>query len=103
MIKSNSFKDYILEQMREISGVRARGMFDSFGLYLEDKFFGIIHDSSLYFKTDIISREKYINLGMEPFRPSEKQILKNYLEVPPQIIEEPEKLKKWVFEATNLE
>ena len=101
-MKSNSFKDYILEQMREIEGVKVRGMFNSFGLYLEDKFFGIIHDSSVYFKTDFLSREKFINYGMEPFRPTEKQVLRNYLEVPPQIIEEPETLKNWVLEATNL-
>ena len=101
-MKSNSFRDYILEQMREISGVRARAMFDGFGLYLEDKFFGIIHDTCVYFRTDYISREKYIDYGMSPFRPSEKQTLKNYFEVPMQIIEERDDLKNWVLEAAEL-
>lgn len=98
---SNSFKNFILEQLSPLP-VKARPMFDAFGLYLEGKFFGIIHDSSLFFKTDQQTKKEYIKYGSKPFAPSPKQILKNYYEVPAEIIDDPSTLQEWAIKASKI-
>ena len=53
----------------------------------------------LYFRTDDKSRQAYADRGMQPFRPSVKQTLKNYYEVPPDIVEDSEALVAWARKA----
>lgn len=96
MAKNDSFKNFIIDQLQDMDGISVRPMFDGFGLYLDNHFFGIINGSNLYFKTNDSNRQDYIDAGMTPFRPSDKQTLKNYYEVPPEVIEEKEKLYQWV-------
>jgi DNA transformation protein len=91
---SNSFKDYILEQLSGLE-VKIRPMFGGFGLYLESKFFGIISEDQLFFKVSANSKKDYEKLGSKPFAPSPKQTLKNYYEVPSEIINNSNKLKEW--------
>ncbi len=77
-------------------------MFGGQGLYHGEIFFGIIHDGRLYFKTDGESRKEYVERGMEPFRPSEKQTLTSYYEVPVEILEDDEALTLWALRATRI-
>ena len=74
-------------------------MFGSFGLYSGEVFFGIISSDVLYLKTNSETRKRYEDLGMGPFTPSEKQTLKNYMEVPPDVFEDKEVLRGWAEEA----
>jgi len=76
-------------------------MFGGFGLYHRDVFFGILHKGRLYFKTSDQTRSAYEKYGMKPFRPSDKQTLKNYYEVPPDILEDGEALVLWAEQATG--
>ena len=95
---SEDYKNYILDQLVQVEGIRVRRMFGGFGLYRSEKFFGIISGDSLFFKTKDNTRDKYIELGSGPFKASEKQVLKNYSEVPVEIIESPSSLREWVEE-----
>ena len=101
-MKSNSFVEFVLEQMENTPGFRITSMFGGHGLYVYDKFFGIISSGRLYFKTDGKTRNKYEERGMECFQPSEKQKLKNYYEIPPDVLEDREELKKWAQEASTV-
>lgn len=96
-----SFADFVLDQLAGLDGVSARRMFGGHGLYREDVFFGIVHDGRLYFRTDETSRADYLARGMPPFRPSPKQTLKNYFEVPVDIIESPRRLQQWASRAAG--
>ena len=49
-------------------------MFGGFGLYAGDKFFGIIFQGRLFFKTSEATREVYRARGMNHFQPSAKQL-----------------------------
>jgi len=91
----DSFKDFVLDQLNGLRGVTCRSMFGGYGLYQGEVFFGIIHKSRLYFKTDETSRAAYRERGMKPFRPNAKQTLKTYYEVPADIIEDAEQLVEW--------
>ena len=77
-------------------------MFGGFGLYHHDVFFGILHKGLLYFKTNDQTRPAYEKWGMKPFRPSDKQTLKNYYEVPPDILEDREELIVWGEQAAQV-
>ena len=101
-MRDNSLKDFILDQLNELPEVVAVRMFNSWGLYSDTIFFGIINDGHLYFKTNEKTSLKYKELGMRPFQPSPKQKLKNYYEVPMDIIDNADELCKWATESVML-
>jgi len=98
-MKDASFKMFVLEQLGGLRPVTCQAMFGGHGLYLEDVFFGIIAGGRLYFKTDETTRARYAELGMEPFRPSPKQTLSSYWEVPLDVLEDAAELCRWARTA----
>jgi DNA transformation protein and related proteins len=98
-MRDDGFKDFVLEQLRELEDVDCRSMFGCYGLYLDERFFAILDGADLYFRTDEGTRDKYERLGSGPFQPNERQTLKNYLEVPPDVVEDRERLTQWASEA----
>jgi len=102
MLKDDSLKDFILDQLNGLSEVMASSMFSSWGLYSDNVFFGIINNGHLYFKTNEVTSQKYKDQGMKAFQPSAKQKLKNYFEVPGDIIENSDELLRWTKEAISV-
>jgi DNA transformation protein len=98
-VRDESFKKFVLDQMRGLEGVAARPMFGGHGLYYGDRFFGILFKGRLYFKTTPATRPRYLREGMTPFAPNKKQTLKNYYEVPADIIESADRLVAWADDA----
>ena len=98
-MKDDSFKDFVLDQLQGLDDVEARGMFGGFGVYQDETFFGIIHKGRLYFKIDDSTVGEYRQHKMKPFRPSAKQTLKSYYQVPVEIIEDGDRLCQWAMEA----
>lgn len=96
---TDSFKEFVLDQLRDPGRIACRSMFGGYGLYSRGCFFGIIHKGRLYFKTDSRTVAAYIDKGMKPFRPNAKQTLKTYYEVPEDVIEDPERLSHWARKA----
>lgn len=91
----NAFLDFVLDQLSSLKGIRARRMFGGYGLYAGDRFFGILYKDRLYFKTNEKTVQDYVSRGMTYFRPNPKQRLKNYYEVPAEILEDGEELCEW--------
>jgi len=100
--KHDGFKDFVLDQLANRRGVTCRAMFGGHGFYHNGTFFGIIHQSRLYFKTSPATVAIYKQQGMKPFRPSTKQTLKTYYEVPVEIIEDGEQFTTWAARAVSL-
>ena len=98
----NQFKEYVLDQLHRLNGVECKAMFGGFGLYCNGVFFGIIADGCVYFKTNASTVEEYKERGMQPFKPSAKQTLKNYYEVSEEILEDDEELAEWAKRATRV-
>jgi DNA transformation protein len=101
MMKHDSFTEFVLDQLAGMESVTCRAMFGGFGLYYRELFFGILHKGHLYFKTNDKTRPAYEQYGMNPFHPSDKQTLKNYYEVPTDILENEEELILWAKQATG--
>ena len=97
--KDESFKDFILDQLRDLDNLEARRMFGSFGLYRDETFFGIVSKGRLYLKVDDATVGEYRKRRMKPFRPNAKQTLKSYYEVPVDIIEDADQLAAWAHRA----
>jgi DNA transformation protein len=70
-------------------------------LYYEEVFFGIVFKGRLYFKTDEQSRPKYHEREMKPFKPNSRQTLKNYYEVPADVVEDEEEILLWAKTAAK--
>jgi DNA transformation protein len=98
-MRRDPFRDFVLEQLEGLSGVSSRAMFGGHGLYLEGAFFAILWKGRLYFRTDDDSRAEYVRRGMGPFRPSPRQTLGSYYEVPPELIEDRRLLAAWARRA----
>lgn len=90
---------WIFDQISEVGDLEAKKMFSSYGLYCDDVFFAIYNNGVLYMKTNAWTAEKYRKAGMKPFAPSYKQILRNYYQVPDDILESPDEFTDWVYEA----
>jgi DNA transformation protein len=101
-MKSNSFKEFILEQLDALGDLESRYMFGDWGLYCGEVFFGIVADGRLYFKTDSASRSQYLKAGMKPFSPNPKQTLVTYYEVPVDIVEDRDALTAWAKRAVRV-
>ena len=95
----NSFKEFILDQLEPLGSVNGRSMFGGFGMYRGETFFGIVFKGRLYFNNDSSTVSSYTGKETKPFRPSQKQTLKFYYEVPVEILEDEGQLVEWARKA----
>ena len=101
MSVSPTFRTFVLEQLgRVLPDLRARSMFGGVGLYSGERFFALIDDDTLYFKVDATNRADFEARGMSPFRPGGPggEVMR-YYEVPAEVIEEAEVLRRWAERA----
>lgn len=98
---SDGYKEFVLDQLAVLKTLSCRAMFGGYGLALDGKFFGIIHKGRLYFRTDPATAPLYRTQHMTPFKPNATQTLKNYFEVPVDIVESAENLVEWARRAAR--
>ena len=79
-------------------------MFGAHGLYAGDKFFGILDEGRLFFKTDAASAADYTARGMGAFtyESKGKVMTMAYHEVPPDVLENSPELTAWARRAIQL-
>jgi len=98
-MKDDSFVQYVREQLSLISDIHIKRMFGGYGLYSGEKFFSIVYKGRLYFKINENTMQKYVDAGMKPFSPTPRQTLKNYYEVPVDVIEDSSELCDWAEDS----
>ncbi len=100
----DSFKVFVLDQLSALPELRAKAMFGAHGLYCGDKFFGILDEGRLFFKTDDRSMEEYTSRGMGPFtyEMKGKRMTMAYHEVPLEVLEQPFELTAWARRAIQI-
>lgn len=99
MTTAETFRDRVLARLSGLGEVTSRPLFGGHGLYRGEAIFGILSVGKIYLKVDERSRADYESRGMRPFRPNERQTIKSYYEVPPEVLAEPEALTSWAREA----
>ena len=100
-MSTDSFRDFVLEQLAALEELRCKRMFGGHGLYVGEVFFGILFDGKLYFKTHLDTLPDYLTVEASVFAPSKKQVLKNYREVPVHILEDAAQLATWARKAAR--
>jgi DNA transformation protein len=94
-MKLDTFREFVLDQLTNIGQVSCKAMFGGYGLYCAGVFFAILYKGQLFFKTGPNTVTSYSERKMQPFRPNLKMTLKNYYEVPADILEDPDELVGW--------
>ena len=102
MAVSESYRDFVLEQLGRVTPVTGKSMFGGVGLYAEGLFFALIAEDRLYFKVDDTTRSGFERLGMEPFRPFGEDSAMGYYEVPADVVEDPVQLAPWMRQAIDV-
>ena len=102
MTGSQSYRDFVLEQLGRVAPVTGRSMFGSVGIYAEGLFFALIAEGRLYFKVDDATRPDFERLGMEPFRPFGEENAMGYYEVPADVLEDSVQLTNWMSKAIDV-
>lgn len=99
--KDDSFREFVLDALDGLPGLRSRAMFGGVGLYMGGKFFGIVWNGRLYFKVDEETRSRYVARGSKPFsyERNGKKMTMRYYGVPDEVLEEHELLRAWAARA----
>ncbi len=101
MNPSDSFAEFVLDQLQDLHGVDCVRMFGGSGLYHDGIFFGILYKGKMYLKVSDATRAEFERRGMGPFRPNPRETMGSYYEVPVEILEDSEALVGWSREAIS--
>ena len=97
---SGSFREFVLDQLASLGGLRARAMFGGVGLYADEVFFGILAADVLFFKVDDTTRREYEDAGSSPFKPyADRAMTMPYFNVPIVVLEDAVMLCEWAARA----
>lgn len=103
MRSSESFREFVLEQLAGVRGIRARAMFGGVGLYADEVFFGIIAADTLYFKVDDTNRRDFELAASHAFTPyDDKPMTMPYYNVPADVLEDRDTLARWAARAVAI-
>ncbi len=99
MAVTPSYQRFVIEQLEQVSLITAKNMFGGVGLYAEGYFFALISEDRLYFKVDDSNRSDFEAAAMEPFRPYGDERAMQYYEVPIEVLEDVDLLRRWAEKA----
>ena len=102
MAISESYREFVLEQLGRVTPVTGRSMFGGVGIYAQGLFFALMAEDRLYFKVDDTTRPDFEQLGMEPFRPFGEDSAMGYYEVPADVVEDSAQLAAWMRKAIEV-
>ena len=102
MAVSQSYREFVLEQLSRVTPVTGKSMFGGIGIYAQGLFFALVADDRLYFKVDDITRPDFEQRGMEPFRPFGEDSAMGYYEVPVDVLEDVNQLEAWIKKAVDV-
>lgn len=96
MKSSDTFRDFVLDQLAEIPRVRAQAMFGGIGVYAGDVFFALIASDVFYLKVDDTNRARFEAEGCRAFQPYPgNPMVMPYYNVPVGVLEHAETLVEW--------
>ncbi|MEI6728363.1 MAG: TfoX/Sxy family protein [bacterium] len=93
MPTSQSTIDYLTDQFSFLPNFHLKKMFGEYGIYNGDKYFGLICDEKLFFKS---TKELVAKIGDDGLRAYPGS--KNSLHIPEEIVEDKDRLEKLTLE-----
>lgn len=96
---TDSFVDFVLEQLDPVGPITPKRMFGGVGLYAGDLFFALLAGDVLYLKADETTRGALEQAGARPFQPYPDRRggsgTMPYYSVPAAILEDGDELMMW--------
>jgi DNA transformation protein and related proteins len=91
------FIRYLRDQFRRWGPVEIRRMFGGHGIFRGGTMFALIHDETLFLRSDDANRAAFAAAGMGPFRYRRrgKLVALAYHQAPPEAIEDSDVLGEW--------
>lgn len=102
MAVSESYKQYIDDQLNGLEGLYSKKMFGGVGYFIDGVIFGLIAGEVFRLKADESTIPRYSNFGMSGYEIPGKNMTMPYFQVPDKIIEDKDELKKWSLEALEI-
>jgi DNA transformation protein len=97
---------HVVELLSPMGPITARRLFGTWGLYLEDRIFGLMHEGIVYFRTGADTIARYVSTGSQPFlyrRSDGRSTVMQYHEVPAHVLADPDVACAWAFDAAAVE
>ena len=92
----------VIDLLAPLGPIVAKPMLGTWGLYLEDRIFGLVHDGQVYFRTNDSTIARYVDAGSRPFvyvREGGPSSVLPYHEVPDTILDVRDDACAWAYEA----
>jgi DNA transformation protein and related proteins len=102
MAVRDSYRDYVVDQLNRRQPVSLKRMFGGIGLYCGGRFFALIDNDTLYFKTGAGNRTDFEQRNapaFQPFGPDSKPM--GYHQLPADILQDLAQLERWMSKALN--
>ena len=103
MAVTDSFVEFVLEQLEPVGAITPKRMFGGVGVYAGDLFFALLDNDVLYLKVDDSNRADFEAAGAGPFRPyGPGGEVMQYYEVPVGVLENSAELTTWARKAIDV-
>lgn len=94
----------VMELLTPIGPIVAKPLFGTWGLYVEDRIFGLVDRGATYFRTTDDTIARYVAAGARPFvyrRPDGTQTITGYHQVPIDVLSDRDRACAWAYEAAG--
>jgi DNA transformation protein len=102
MVASDSFAEFLREQLAPLGHVAMRRMFGKTGVFCDGVMFGMVTENTLYFRVDDRNRETFKEAEASPplnYRKKGETIDLSFWRVPERLFDEPDELMTWARAA----
>lgn len=102
MVASNTFAEFLREQLAPLGGVTMRRMFGKTGVFCDGVMFGMVTENTLYFRVDDENRETFKEAETFPplnYEKSGHTIDLSFWRAPERLFDEPDELIAWARAA----
>ena len=95
------FIAFLRDQLAAWAAIVPRRMFSGHGLFRGGVMFALVHGDTFYLRADAVNRPDFAARGMAPFsyRRGGRSVALGYVEVPADVLEEPDLLALWADKA----
>jgi DNA transformation protein len=98
MVASDSFAEFLREQLAPLGRVTMRRMFGKTGVFCDGHMFGMVTDNMLYLRVDDHNREAFKEAEASPplnYRKKGVAIDLSFWRAPERLLDEPDELVAW--------
>jgi DNA transformation protein len=98
MVASDSFADFLREQLAPLGHVTMRRMFGKTGVFCDGLMFAMVTDNMLYFRVDDHNRENFKEAASVPplnYQKGGAMIDLSFWRAPERLFDEPDELVAW--------